>query len=540
MKKTVISSIGLLVLIFLVSCGKADRPSGVWHEQTASGGTLEINGDKILYTSSGGYTFEEKCSFRRQGNVILIEPEDYYIYEDMSYDPARDVIVAYTMSHTDGDGGHNYIEFRREAYVTPTPIVYDPPVDNSDPEAQKVFEDMTIRSMSVSFYDEGTPPLGEDMAPEPPFADHYDYEVTVLEEGTGLLSSSFCREIELTKDQVDELQALVRENDLGSLNGLDIHTEGVPLFSPEYTLELTLASGEVIRSSANWTDVPENWKSFQTPMHHLLFFAFVDAGYNYQTGEFHSTQPMKRMYASNHTYREGTGFKAETILITPDWEKAYDYSLDTKYFSFSDPENRYPALMKTLGELSDRYKKIAEEELKKDYEMMEQVPKSVWKKADRRYCYSLYAVDQWFLDNNVFSFAVSEGHSNSLGVGDNGYGKYRTIRYFIDVDTGRILSLGDFFTDPEAIGRYIAEKMIEESGTHNERGKRIHREDFTDAVLAAVGKPEPEGIGWTAYYDKIILWMPLDMFPSESSQTFEWVYYDEIQELLGDRYTEIW
>ena len=530
----------LLVFIFLMGCSKADIPSGVWHEQNENRGTLEIKGNKILYTSPRGYEFEEKCTFRKEGSIILIEPADYYVYEDMSYDPATDVVSAYTMSHMDGDGGHHYVEFRREVYVTPTPIVYDPPVDNSDPDAQKVFDDLTIRSMRVAFYDEGMPSLGPDMAPEPPYEDYYDYEVTVLEDGTGLLSSSFCQEIELTKDQVDELQTLVRDNDLGSLNGLDIHTEGVPYYSPEYELELVLASGEVIRSSANWTDVPENWKAFQTPMHHLLFFAFVDAGYNYGTGEFHSTKPMKRLCSSAHTYRDSTGITAENLRITPNWDKSFDYSLDTQYFSFSDPEGRYPALMKTLEELSGKYKAIAEEELRKDYEMMEQVPKSVWKNKDRRYCYSLYATDQWWLDNDVFGFTISEGHSNSLGVGDNGYGKYRTIRYFIDVNTGEILTLADLFVSPEAIGNYLAEKMIEESGTHNERGKRIHQDDFTEAVLAAVDKPEPEGIGWTVYYDHLIVWMPMEMFPSESSQTSEWLYYDEIQELLGDTYSEVW
>ena len=279
-------------------------------------------------------------------------------------------------------------------------------------------------------------------------------------ENEGEEASSFCREIELTKEQVDELQKLVREADLGQINGIDIHTADVPYDAPEYEAEIELASGDIIRSSANWDNVPENWKQFQEPVHHLLFFAFVDAGYHYNGGDFHSTKPMKRVRASGRLYRAETGLKEDEVYIKPDWKKGYEYSLDTHYFKFSDPENRYPVLMKTLDALSDKYRKTAEEQLKKDYEMMEKVPKNVWKKADRKYCYSLFAVDQWEMNGRLFRFTVSVGFSNSLGAGDNGYGRYYYDHYLIDAETGEILSLSDLFVSPEAISSFLSEQMI--------------------------------------------------------------------------------
>ena len=517
-------------------------PEGIWYEQAEYANILEISADTIRFTRyDGSYTTEEKCRFVKNNGVVLIETEDYFIYEDMSYDPQKDIVAAYTMSHTDGDGGHNYSEFRRTAYVPPPPPVYGPAADNSDPDAVRDFGDLTIRSMKVSFYDEGTPyDVSSSMAQQPPFAGNYSYDLEVLEDGTGLVSSSFCQEIELSKETVDELQQLARECDLGKINGVDIHTDGLPYGSPEYEAEIGLASGEVIRSSANGDSVPEQWQSFQEPMHRLLFFAFVDAGYNYNGGQFHSTKPMKRVRASNRTYRENTGIRKESEYIVPDWKKAYDYTLDTQYFKFSDPENRYPALMRTLDELSATYRQIAEEELRKDYEMMEKVPKSVWKKKDRRYCYSLYAVDNWELNNNIFSFTVSEGHSNSLGVGESGYGKYDYIWYHIDVNTGEILTLGDLFEDAGSAGGFISSQMAGRYGTHNDEGKRVHADDFPAAVDEAVRKSGKDGIGWTIGYDGLTLWMPLSMFPSADSHLMEIIYYDELQDLLGDKYTEIW
>ena len=537
-----------LLLLFLVTAAGCHfttgfrKPEGIWYEQNENGDVLEISGQNITVTAyDGRYSFAEKCRFIPEGGVTRIETEDYYVYEDMSYDPGEDKIIAYTMSHTDGDGGHHYTEFLRTKYTPPPAPVYDPPEDHSDPEAVKEFEDLTIRSMKVAFYDAGMPhDVSSSMAMEPPYPDDYTYDLRVLEDGTALVSSSYCQEIELPAEKVDELQKLVEECDLGQINGVDIHTKGLPYGSPAYEAEIELASGEIIRSSANGESVPAQWTSFQKQMHHLLFWSFVDAGYNYYGGEFHSTKPMKRVQSSEVIRQENTGITEEEVYITPDWKKAYDYSLDTHYFVFSDPENRYPVLMRTLNRLSEQYKKTAEEYLQKDYEMMEAVPKSVWKKVDRKYCYSLYAVDHWEMSGKIFSFTVSEGHSNSLGAGRDGYGRYRYFRYQIDMETGEILTLADLFVSPEAISNYLTEKMVGRYGTHNEIGRRVHAEDFPDALAEAVTKPEPEGIGWTADKDRLTLWMPLSMFPSTDSQVMEIIYYDELQELLSEKYTEVW
>lgn len=521
--------------------GKKGTPLGVWHEQAEPSDTIEITKSNILYTRhDGSFQDEVKYRFDESGGRLEYDLEDFFIYEDMFYDRENDTILAHTWSHTDGDGGYHPVEYRRSEYIAPPEPTYAPPEDNSDPDAKKDFPDMEIRTMKVSFYDEGEPyDVNSSMAMQPPFADSYSYELTVLPEGTGVVSSSFCGEIELTADQVEELNRLAREADLGQVNGLDIHTEGLPYGSPEYEAEITLASGEVIRSSANGEQVPENWSTFQYSMHRLLFFAFVDAGYHYGTGEFHSTKPMKRVQGEETLRGEETGILEEETVLVPDWKKSYDYSLDTKYFVFSDPDNRYPALMKTLDRISAEYKAKAEETLKKHYETMERVPANVRKQADRRYSYSLYAVDHWSLSRNIFSFLVSEGEANSLGAGDYGYGTYRYCRFNIDVNTGKILSASDLFTGPEALYDVLMEKYSG-YGTHNDSGKFVHSDAFPALLKSWLEKPEPEGFGFSFTYDYVEFWMPLGAFEGNDSQMREVLYYDEIQDILSDEYTSEW
>ena len=303
-----------MIAVFLVSCGKYDNqksesnpaptgtqgnsPIGTWYEQSENAARLEISKRTITYYSGNSdYTDKTAYSLKQEKDFLRLETEEeFFVYEDMYYDAQQDMLICYTMSHMDGDGGHHRVEFCRNEYVAPPAPTYDPPVDLSDPNAPKEFADLTIRSMEVSFYDEGMPyDASSNMAMEPPYADDYFYSLNILEDGTGLVSSSYCQEIDISKETVDILQQYVKENDLGQINGIDIHTEGLPYGSPDYTVEIELMSGETIYSSANGEDVPEIWRVFQGQMHHLLFDAFVNAGYNYGTGEFHSTKPMKRI-----------------------------------------------------------------------------------------------------------------------------------------------------------------------------------------------------------------------------------------------------
>lgn len=529
--------------------GKGSGYTGTWYEQSADGGVLTVDASTLTYAREGEYPFTDSAKYEaeeKDGKTLLKAAEgEIFWFVEITYDGEANRITARTQPLLDGDGGYKFTEFAREAYVPPAPPVYAPPVDRSDPNAKKDFDDLTVRAMKVSFYDEGTyydPSSG--MAPEPPYEGSYSYDLTVPDDGTARVSSSFCREIALSEEQTERLQALVDEANLGALNGLDIHTEGLPRDAADYTLELTLASGEVIRSSANGESVPESWKSFQTQLHELLFFAFVDAGYDWQDGSFHSTEPMKRVGSGGRLFKAASGIDCEEIVVEPDWPKAYDYALHVNYFAFRDLDGTHAALMKTLDAIAARYKAEAGSALRQDYEIMQSATKSDYeaaqKSGDKIFGYSLYSAERWELDGGIFSFDVRIGHMNTLGLGESGYGKYSLTRYRIDAASGKLLSLADLFTGADAIADCLAAQMRRSDGTYSLQGHAAAA-DFPAALLAAVAVPAAEGgVGWDASDNHLTLWFPAALFRDTDSQPFLDLYYEDVQDILGDAYTQIW
>ena len=83
-------------------------------------------------------------------------------------------------------------------------------------------------------------------------------------------------------------------------------------------------------------------------------------------------------------------------------------------------------------------------------------------------------------------------------------------------------------------------KEFSQYGTHNDSGKFVHSDAFPAFLREALQKPEPEGIGFNATYHYLELWMPLGMYEGNDSQLREILYYDEIQDILGDQYTNVW
>ncbi len=558
MKKRILTIPLLLFLIFLMtSCrytapgapaNSGNGPLGTWYEQSPFGGVLEISESSVKYTAyENRYIDEVPLKITEGAANVLLETreEDFFTFVDMSYDPANDLVEVHDWPHTDGDGGWHLIEFRRTPYTPPPAPVYGPPEDLSDPDAQKEFADLTVRSMNVSFFDEGVyHDPNSSMAMEPPYKDFYTYNLRVREDGSALVSSSFCQEITIPKETVDELQRLVRENDLGAINGIDIHTPDLPYDAPDYTLELELVSGEMIRSLANGDNIPENWANFQEPMHHLLFFAFVDAGYNYIGGDFHSTAPMLRV-GSKGFWPDSTPdaparrVSYDSVRVEPDWRRSYDYSLHTDYLVFSDISPDCPGLRKALEELGNRYKSAAEKSLAEDYKIMESIPKSVWKKAERLYCYSFYTIANDRDYGSVYSFLVTEGHACSVETGMDKFDTYPYWRYNIDTATGRTLSAADLFVSPEEACRVLTETMRERYGNYSEEGKYIHSDAFPEALKSFVEKPGPEGISWYAGYDGIEFTFPAALFPMADYEPQQTLYYDELQDVLNEKYCSV-
>ncbi|MBR2836171.1 MAG: hypothetical protein IKE43_10770 [Coriobacteriales bacterium] len=560
-----ILSLSLGTILLSALSGANAEPIGTWYEQSEYGGVLEVTQTTITYTASENrFTEEAELTLVESGSDVLLttKEEDWFFYVDMSYNSEEDTVYAHTMPHMDGDGGYNLVVFKRTPYVAPPAPVYDPAVDNSDPNAPHEFSDMTMRSMEVSFYDMGVyQDPHSDMAMPEPYKGSYSYTLSVQEDGSALASSSFCEEIILPKETVDELQKLIDESGLGQINGLDIHTPGLPQDALDYTCTMVLASGETIKSSANGDNIPESWASFQESMHHLLYLAFVNAGYH-NGGTFHSTEPMLRLgtgvpphYAFDDDWgvnietpaQYGSANKAERLKITYDVAslttdpvKSYDYELSASYPVVTGVDPSRPELLAALQDLCDYYKTEAARSLQEDYDLMEAVPQSVWSEATRRTCTSSYKILSYIDHGTFVSLVVQEGHSNSFGVGEHQWGYYPMWRYNIDTETGEILSAASIFVNPDEACRVIAEKLRNSYGTHRDEGVYIHSDAFPTDLRAYIEVAGPQGITWNAGYDGVELSFPQELFSMTDHTITVTLTYDELQDVLSEQYATVW
>ncbi len=53
-------------------------------------------------------------------------------------------------------------------------------------------------------------------------------------------------------------------------------------------------------------------------------------------------------------------------------------------------------------------------------------------------------------------------------------------------------------------------------------------------------KAGPDGIPWNAGYDRVDLLFPRGMFPAADYEPRLALYYDEIQDLLSEKYCTVW
>ena len=510
---------------------------GTWYEQDLNGSRLIISGKNIEYVS-GVSDYTDKSRFKTKGigdTVEIVPDEEFFAVIEIQYSKKEDRITARTYPHTDGDGGYHLLTYTRTVF-TPTPEpTYGARKDDSDPGAVTEADDYEFTSLVMSFYDRGDESyIGTDMAQPPPYADDYEYELKVLEDGSGELSSDFCRTIPVSAGLVESIRDLMKENDLASINGRDIHTEGIPADFPKYDFELTLASGEILTSSADHKDVPENWSAFQEAAHHLLFDAFVEAGYNPNTREFHSTLPMKRIGTGE---RSDLGIsKSSEVLLGNNM--SYDYSLDAKYTVFEFGEEVTPGLKQALQAYSDELKAAAEQDLVNDFELMENATKKEIKKADRLYAYSFRVAEQLYGDDQLLFILESEGHANSLGIGYSGYGLYPTHRYAFDTQTGERVYAADLFNDEEACLKMVTEAFVQRYRT--ETGDLLRSQEIQEKLrMSLKGEEGVDPVEFSWGYDSISFYLPESIVDQNGYCLDATVYYDELQELLTDRYTTV-
>lgn len=513
---------------------------GTWYEQEDYGGTLVIDGDTMTYYSPYDYTFDVTYTTKKaEKNMIEIIPdEEYWIYIDIFYDPEEEVLTGHDMPHTDGDGGYHLHTFKKTEYVAPPPPVYGERTDNSNADAPKEFADYTVRSLSLQVYEPHRD--SGDMAPEQPVQGWYEYELTVNEDGTGTIVSDFCKEIPFNEEDQEALKTLLAESNLSLINGINIWTEDMPEDTERYEITIEFADGAVLTSRANGADVPLEWYLDGRELHKLLFDVFTNAGYNPYTGEFHSTEPIKRIGKDPDLEYSWT---IQSSLERIEREgTAYEYTVHSDYPVFTAEGDAPKALMDTLYSLTEQFKANAERDLEEEDTDMAAATESERAKSDYLYAYSFYSPEWIKSDDLLVRMFVSEGHANSLGLGQYGTGYYPNFRYNIDAQSGKILSVADFFNDTEVLADLIIEKLCEKYSSE-ERVNFYRSEEHRETLMDILTRPESEGgIGASPEYGHLTLYFDRQRDENgDSPYPYQLVlYYDEIQELMNDRYVSIW
>ena len=528
------------LLCFSMLCGCISGPfatsgaEGIWYEQAEGGSTITVKGSEMTYKSD---IYEDTVRFSRLNTDDGFElvPEEDWIYIDIFYNAVGDELTARTYPHTDGDGGYNLVVFARNEYVAPPPPVYGERIDNSDPDAPKGFSDYTVKNLTLTV----TEPWRDngDMAQELPDQGEYSYELTAGDDGTGSISSDFCRTVDVSEAQMAELSSLLSSGRLPELNGLDVITEEMPEETQAYELNIEFASGETYHSRANGSDITEIWDTDGRELHKFLFGIFEDAGYYPWSGEFHSTQPMKRIGPADGTE---CSYSVTVDLETIEKDNtSYDYELTAEYPVFKVEGNASDGLKAALGEITEHYKALCMEDIDYEYPIMESVSESTWKNEDHLYAYSFYATTHEEADDTKYCFWISEGHVNCFGLGKHGYGDYSYLRFCLDAETGELLSLSDFFTD-DAILRERITALLEEHNTSDDASAYLHSEEYQKKLLKGLTEPESGGgIGFEAENDGISI-LVNESFDDVLFYPYNLkLYYEDVQDILNDKYAEV-
>ena len=509
---------------------------GTWYEQDPYGGSVEIDDTTIAYYGLNYSTETSYSAVSSGGTTELVPEEEYWYFCDIFYDEKEDVLTMHDLPHTDGDGGYHLITFLRTEYVAPPEPVYGERHDNSDPDARKEFEDYSIRSLSLDLYEPGVD--SGDMAEPEPRRGVYSYELSVDENGEAVICSDFCREVSFAAERLQMLQEYLRDQDMGQLNGIDIWTEDMPEQTQQYMLDITFSDGESLISRANGKDIPTVWYTSGRGLHELLFEAFTEAGYNPSTGEFHTTEPLMRI-GSEGDAPASFHVTSEDVRIEKTGT-AYDYSVHADYPVFSFTNVSGP-LQRSLEKLSAEYHEQAEQDVQENDALMAAVPESVWKEHDWRYMYSFYSVERIREEESFLHFWITEGHASSFGLGEYEYGYYPYWRCAWDTATGEELSVNDFFVDEEELRAAVTELLCEYYNDDSEAFQIYTSEEYQQKLQEGLSTPEREGgIGLSPEYNGLTLFFPEEYSWDGSYDFSETLYYDQIQQILNERYACVW
>ncbi len=541
--------------------GAADL-EGIWYEQDLYGDVATITGNTLRLDRSfpSGDSWSEETAFRLKPSgqyLELVPAEDFFAYIDLWYDPADRQLIFHTLPHTDGDGGYHTVIFLKTEYTPPPEPVYGERTDRSDPSAPHDFATHTVKTLSLHVYE---PYIDSgDMAPELPTEGEYSYSLTVRDDGSAWIASDFYdgedgSGVRISGERLGELEELLAGSGLDAVNGVDIWTEEMPPDTQFYELTVEYADGAVFASRANGKDIPSVWiAGTGRELHRLLFDSILEAGYNWGTGEFHSTEPMKRF--GNDPGKKADYSLSASLERIEVYGTEYSYKVYAEYPVFTlqtadmregsdgctDSTDSGTGAAGTLQEISAQYKRLAEEDLAYDEEVMRTAPKAERNREGLSTTYSFYSAEQIRCYDSFLTFFMSEGHANALGLGKYGVGTYRYTRYCVDAGTGKILCAADLFTDTDALADAVMDALADRYGSRSRFEEIFSAENYREKLIRALRLPECEGgAGFMPAYDRLNLYLSGEAGRKDGAMTEVWLYYDSLQDIMNDRYAPVW
>ena len=542
-----LKQIAALLVVFIIgcvlcSCGSrySDILDGIWYEQRTNGGVLEINGTNMTYSINGNTYSSSFKAEEQNGAIILLSDEELFYFYDVTCYPDDYSILCHTRPDSDGTG-YQALSFRRGVYIEPEPSAGDV-IDLSNEDADRVFEDYSFSSMTVRYFvqtDNSADDNGDsdEIGSEEESIDpgYFTYSLSVLDDGTGTLESDHYPKVSVSSDEIDQIIELLKKSEIAALNGYDVRIYQLPEGEPDYTADIEMKSGIHFHSSANGKYVLDRWTEFQSQLDTLLFSIVENGGFDPDTGDFHPTTPMKRIGLPDS---EMFSFSIDEKRIEREG-KAYEYTNYVDYVVFAGGDSEHTALCETLYSMNSLFENISNEELNNQEELMENVPADQ-RSGDDITVYSFYSIDTIHSDQVLFWFRISEGHGNSLGIGEYGTSTYQYERFAFDSETGKRVNVSDLFSKPEMLEEEIISRLIGtfSGGPHE---AYLRSSDFRTSLHYMLAEPEEYGyIEWEPSYQGLTVYLPQSLTPDFDYRLDIMFYYEDYQDILSDRYTRIW
>ena len=530
----------VLFSLTLVSCGSrySDVLDGTWYEQKENGALLIISGSELTYKEEDYFQTSKFDAKESDRSIQIIPVDEGFIFEDITYYFDDYSILAHSKS-IKGNAGYVSVLFGKWIYIAPEPVSGEL-IDKTDPDAPKEISDYTVTSMDISF-NVVPKPVEEDDPQEETDSDiqygKYEYSLRV-EDGRGTLSSLVCPDVIVSEKWISDFGELIKELGIVALNGYDKRTYMLSDEFPDYTIDIMFDSGESIHSSANGGYITDIWYSIQKELQKSLMEAIVAGGYDLKTGEFHTTQPLKRIGMSDSD-SDLFGISVEEKRIEKDGKK-YTYKNYVDYRLFTGGDSAHSSLVQSLKEINDYISTSANKVLEENFTAMEEVPAEERSGVEEIYCYGFYQIDKLHSDQKIFWFRLSSGNSTNLPSDTAVNNTFSYKRYCFDPNTGRRISPGELFVNQDWLEADITQRLLEiykEGPAHD----KIDSSEFRNAIHNMLSDPETYGfIEWELSYHYLIIYIPEELIPELDYRVELQFYYDKYQDQLSDDYTDIW